>query len=414
MLVREFFRARNKPARSRRAGNFEETKFMAGIKKWRWSLLLALFGVIFQITAGLAYQINDQLSIGGVIAGIYQYQSIDDAPGFHSEGRAFLTCEPEISFTPTDSDQLFAKLGIGAGDGLMGNGRSPFVLAPYGGNVQDSYIDINDRRRDYLLTAWYHHTFTFTETHTLGLTIGIIDATDYMDENAFANDEFTQFMNQALINGPNAFLPSYDLGVAIEWGYGSFSVKGVGMALGTTDASGLPVDSTGEESGSEMPYNFYGMQFGYRVHSGLGEGNYRLIGAATSRDFFNAAGNQKERKIMALFSFDQQLGKILGAWLRFGWQDDDAAIVYNDIYSGGLNISGRLWNREGDNVGIGYAYVGGGNQGLNYTDVFEIYGRIAVTPIFAVTGDVQYMKDAMAKGDSPEGWIFGLRVTAEF
>ncbi|HKI49947.1 MAG TPA: carbohydrate porin, partial [Desulfobacteria bacterium] len=81
---------------------------------------------------------------------------------------------------------------------------------------------------------------------------------------------------------------------------------------------------------------------------------------------------------------------------------------------GGLNISGKLWRREGDNVGIGYAYVGGGNQGLNYTDVFEIYGRIAVTSIFAVTGDVQYMKDAMAEGDSPEGWIFGLRVTAEF
>ncbi|HKI48616.1 MAG TPA: porin, partial [Desulfobacteria bacterium] len=280
---------------------------MRGIKKLKWGLLVALFGVFFQISEGFAYRINDQLSIGGVVAGIYQYQSIDDAPGFHSEGRAVLTCEPEISFTPTDNDQLFAKLGIGAGNGLMGAGRSPFVLAPYGGNVQDSYMDINGRRRDYLLTAWYQHTFTFTETHTLGFTIGIIDATDYMDENAFANDEFTQFMNQALINGPNAFLPSYDMGVAIEWGIGSFSVKGVGMALGSTGAAGLPLGSTGEENQLETPYNFYGMQFGYRVSSGLGEGNYRLIGAATSRDFFNVAGNQKERKIMALFSFDQQL-----------------------------------------------------------------------------------------------------------
>ncbi|MCF8128719.1 MAG: carbohydrate porin [Deltaproteobacteria bacterium] len=387
---------------------------MCGIKKWEWRLLLVLFGIFFQTADGFAYQINDQLSIGGVIAGIYQYQRIEDAPGFHSEGRAALTCEPEISFTPTESDQLFAKVGIGAGNGLMGNGRSPFVLAPYGGNVQDSYMDINGRRRDYLLTAWYRHTFTFTESHTLALTVGIIDATDYMDENAFANDEFTQFMNQALINGPNAFLPSYDMGLAIEWGIGGFSVKGVGMALGSTDAAGLPSGGTGEDNQSETPYNFYGMQFGYRVNSKLGEGNFRFIGAATSRDFINVPGTQKERKIMALFSFDQQLGQILGAWLRFGWQDDDAAIVYNDIYSGGLNISGRLWHREGDNVGIGYAYVGGGNQGLNYTDVFEVYGRIAVTSIFAVTGDVQYMKDAMAKGESPEGWIFGLRVTAEF
>jgi len=397
----------------KRAGNFNETKFMQRLRKFQWGLLFSLLGIFYQATDGFAYQINDQLSIGGVVAGIYQYQSIDDAPGYHSEGRALMTCEPEVSYTPTNNDQLFAKLGIGVGDGLMAGGRSPFVLAPYGGNVQDSYKNINGRRRDYLLTAWYKHTFAFAETHTLGLTIGIIDATDYMDENAFANDEFTQFMNQAMINGPNAFLPSYDMGLAIEWGVGPFSVNVVGMAIGSTNASGLSLGGTGEERLLE-PYNFYGIQFGYRVNSVLGEGNYRLIGAGTSRDFYNVAGTQKEHKFLGLLSFDQQLGKILGAWLRVGSQRDEAAIVYNDIFSGGLNINGRLWNREGDNVGIGYAYVGGGNQGLDHTDVFEVYGRIALTPVFAVTGDVQYMKDAMEKGDSPEGWIFGLRVTAEF
>jgi hypothetical protein len=45
---------------------------------------------------------------------------------------------------------------------------------------------------------------------TLDATIGIIDATDYLDENACSNDEYTQFMNEALVNGPNAFLPSHD------------------------------------------------------------------------------------------------------------------------------------------------------------------------------------------------------------
>jgi len=366
--------------------------------------LLAILTVLFQNVNGLAYQINDQLSIGGVVAGIYQYQSINDAPGFDSQGQAALTCEPEISYTPTDSDELFAKFGIGLGDGLMGNGRSPFVLAPYGGNVADSYKDINDRSRDYLLTAWYKHTFTFGQRHTLGLTVGIIDATDYLDENAFANDEFSQFFNQALINGPNAFMPSYDMGAAFEWQLGGFSVKGAGMALGTN----------GEEGGYEMPYNFYGIQLGYHLDFGLGEGNYRMIGTATSDDFVNVAGTGKEQKISTLFSFDQQLGEIMGAWLRCGWQDDEAAIVYKHIYSGGGNIAGKLWGREGDNVGIGYARLGGGNQDVNHTDVFEVYARVAFNPILAMTGDVQYMKDDRSAGESPEGWIFGLRLTAEF
>ena len=278
------------------------------------------------------------------------------------------------------------------------------MIAPWGGNVQDDYKNINGRNRDYLLTAWCKHTFNFSEDHTLGLTGGIIDATDYMDENAFANDEYTQFMNGALVNGPSSFLPSYDIGAAIEWEMGAFSVKGVTMALG----------SNGEEGQLDEPYNFYGMQFGYAVDFGLGEGNYRLLFDTTSSDFSNVAATQKERKSAVLISFDQQLGEIFGAWIRFGLQDDEAAINYGAIYSGGLNINGNLWGRDADNIGIGYAHLRGGNLDVNHTDIFEVYGRFALNDIFAVTGDVQYMKDSMEVGDSPDGWIFGLRMTAEF
>jgi len=373
-------------------------------KKMELALLCAILGIVLQGSNGVAYEINDKLSIGGIIAGVGQYQSISDAPGFENEGRGALVFQPEISFTPIDSDEVFAKFGFGAGNGLMEEGRSPFMIAPWAADVQDDYKDINGRNRDYLLTAWYRHTFRFGGDHTLGLTGGIIDATDYMDENAFANDEFTQFMNAALVNGPNAFLPSYDIGAAIEWEIDGFSVRGVAMAMG----------SNGEEGQFDEPYNFYGMQFAYTVDFGLGEGNYRLIVDTTSSDFSNVAGTKKERLSCALISFDQQLGEILGGWIRFGWQDDETAVDCKSIYSGGLNISGNLWGRNGDNIGIGYAHLIGGNLEVDHTDVFEIYGRFDLNDIFAVTGDVQYMKDSMKVGDSPDGWIFGLRMTAEF
>ena len=378
---------------------------METIKKVGLGLLLAILGIFFQGSNGFAYEINEKLSIGGIIAGEWQYQSISDAPDFDSKGRGALVFQPEISFTPTDSDEVFAKFGFGAGNGLMEEGQSPFFLAPWAADVQDDYKDINARNRDYLLTAWYKHTFSFSEAHTLGLTGGIIDATDYLDENVFSNDEFTQFMNAGLVNGPNAFLPSYDIGGAIEWEISGFSLKGVAMAMGTN----------GEEGEFEEPYNFYGIQFGYHVDFGLGEGNYRLIVDTTSSDFSNVAGTEKERKSCTMISFDQQLGEILGAWLRFGWSlDDDAGLDCKDLYSGGLNIGGNLWGRENDNIGIGYAHLRGGNLDLDHTDVFEVYGRFALNDIFAITGDVQYMKDAMKVGDSPDGWIFGLRATAVF
>jgi len=152
------------------------------MKAWtglKLGCLLTILGIFVLVGNGFGYEINDKLSIGGIIAGIGQYQSISDAPGFENEGRGILLFEPEISFTPTDNDELFAKFGFGAGNGLNEEGQSPFVLAPWGGNVQDDYKDINGRNRDYLLTAWYKHTFRFNENHTLGITGGIIDATDY-------------------------------------------------------------------------------------------------------------------------------------------------------------------------------------------------------------------------------------------
>lgn len=371
------------------------------MKKFEINCLSVICGILLLTGSGLAYETNDKLSIGGIIAGEWQYQSIRDAPGFDSEGRCAVAFQPEIDFTPTESDELFAKFGFGAGNGLAG-GKSPFMLATWAADVQDDYKDINGRNRDYLLTAWYKHTFEFSEDHTLGLTGGIIDACDYMDENAFANDEFSQFMNEALVNGPNAFLPSYDIGGAIEWEIGGFSVKGVAMAMGTND-----------EEPAE-PYNFYGIQFGYNVDFGMGEGNYRLILDTTSDDFSNVAGTKMERMSAVLISFDQQLGDILGLWLRFGWQDDDPAILYKDIYTGGVNISGNLWGRDQDNIGIGFGHLRGGNLEIDKTDVFEVYGRFSLTDIFAITGDLQYMKDSYKVGESPSGWIFGLRATAEF
>ena len=375
------------------------------MKKLCLNCLPAVCGILFLTGSSLAYEINDKLSIGGVVAGIYQYQSLSDTPGYDSSGRGLLAIQPEVSFAPTENDELFAKFGFGAGNGLMEGGKSPFILAAWGGDTEEGVKDINGRGRDYLLTAWYKHTFKFSDEHTLGLTGGIIDATDYLDENAFANDEYTQFMNQALVNGPNAFAPSYDIGGAVEWEFGAFSVKGVVMALGSND----------EEGELEEPYNFYGLQFGYKVDFGLGEGNYRLIAHTTSSDFSNVSRTEKEGKTCALISFDQQLGEILGAWLRFGRQDDKAAIDCEDLYSGGLNISGNLWGRGQDNIGIGYAHLRGGNLDVNNTDVFEVYGRFALNDIFAITGDVQYMKDSYKNGgDDPSAWIFGLRATAEF
>jgi porin len=352
-------------------------------------------------SAALTYEINDKLSIRGVMAGVYQYQDIDpEFDDFESVGRGALPVQTEISFTPTGKDQIFAKFGFAAGNGL--NEKSPFLLAPWAADLEDDVKDINGRSRDYLLTAWYKHTFQFAEDVTLAVTGGIIDATDYLDDNAYSNNEYTQFMNEALVNGPNAFLPSYDIGGAFEWHMDDFSFKGVVMGVGANDDGNS--------------YDYYGIQFGYHLKSSLGEGNYRILFDTTSRDFFDSTGSNKEAHSCMIFSFDQGLGEILGAWLRFGWGSTDARIIYKDVYSGGLNISGKLWGREKDNIGFGYGYLGGGNTGVDKTQVVEGYVRFGLNEYVALTLDVQYMEDKYVpdEGTNVDGWIIGTRMTVEF
>lgn len=157
--------------------------------------LLLLNGMAF------GYDITDKFSIGGVLAGAWQYLEVDeDIEGVDDGPKAAVPFQPEMSFRPYENSELFAKFGFAAGNGL--NTKSPFALTIWAADLEDDVKDINGRNRDYLLTAWGKYSFEFSESHSLRLSGGIIDSTDYVDENAFANDEYNQFLNEAFVNAP--------------------------------------------------------------------------------------------------------------------------------------------------------------------------------------------------------------------
>lgn len=349
-------------------------------------------------TTAHAIEINDKLSLGGVLAMAVQCQALSDAPGFSNTCETSVPFQPEFSFRPTNADEVFFKLGFAAGEGI--NGHSPFVIAPWAADMEGDVKNINGRNRDTLLTAWYRHTFRLAGDHRLGASFGIIDATAYLDENAYANDEYTQFMNPALTNGPNVLLPSYDPGAAVEWDDGPWSLRAVVMDVGQID------------NGNN--FSFYGVQAGYSINNSLGVGNYRLVVAGASEDFLDPTGSQLESRAGALLSLDQAFGPAVGGWLRLGWQTDDAAVNYHAIYSGGLDFKGSAWGRPADNIGIGYAYLHGGNLAIDTSHVAEAYYRWQPGEVLGLTADVQYQQDDYKTGGGPSGWMLGLRAVAEF
>ena len=148
-------------------------------------LWISVLVLVFHGTNALAIDVTDKLSIEGVLAGAFQYQDLRDEPDFTNTGRGAVSFQPEISFKPSQKNELFAKLGFARGNAL--NDVLPFVIRPWAAALEDDVKNINGTSRDYLLTAWYKHTFEFGQKHSLGLTGGLIDATDYLDNNAYSN-----------------------------------------------------------------------------------------------------------------------------------------------------------------------------------------------------------------------------------
>jgi hypothetical protein len=363
----------------------------------RITLMTAIMLVGLQ-SAVLAYDLSETLSIGGVLALGYQYQILGPVDGADDQGGVAVPFQPELSFRPTGTDAFFVKFGFAADNGL--NDKTPFSMSPWAADLEDDVKHINGRQRDYLLTAWYKHVFKLGAEHTLSVSGGLIDATDYLDENAFSNDEYTQFMNAALVNGPNVFLPSYDIGGAIELDLERFALKAVVMNIGENDDG--------------KNFIFFGLQLAYTMHTTFGDGTYRLVGTGGTRAFREPGGTGMEPRVGILLSCDQALGDIIGAFLRLGWQTDDAAVSFKTIYSGGLNLSGKLWRRPQDNIGMGYAYLAGGNTGIRHAHVFEAYVRFVLNTYIALSVDLQYMDEPLDSGVGPRGWIPGFRLTAEF
>ena len=372
-----------------------------------------------------AVEIHDDLSVGADLALAAQCQQIRGVEDPDDICRGGMTFLPELSFRPTQQDQIYLQFDFALGSAL--NTESPFMLAPWAATLENQVLDINGTGRNYLLAAWYAHRFPLGEEQTLEITGGILDTSVYQDNNAYADDELLQFMNAAFVNSYSAYLPTYSGGGALVWEVQDWTLSAIAMDAGKNQAG--------------RQFNYFAAGAAYHLQTALGEGNYRLLVYATSPDFPDGA--DLEQQAGGVLSFDQEFSPVLGAFLRLGWARDTPGVEYVGRYTGGLNLKGRAWGREDDNIGLALGYLEGpgwdpdlatGDQpagqatlgalglaassspGLNLenTQVFEAYYRFVINDDLALSADVQYMRDHYLEGEDVEGWIFGLRGVASF
>ncbi|MDX1487795.1 MAG: hypothetical protein R3268_06315, partial [Acidiferrobacterales bacterium] len=68
------------------------------------SLILPAIAAIAIPFVAFAYDINEKLSIDGLVSAAYQYQDLSDADAAENAGRGAVVFQPQISFTPTKDD----------------------------------------------------------------------------------------------------------------------------------------------------------------------------------------------------------------------------------------------------------------------------------------------------------------------
>jgi Carboxypeptidase regulatory-like domain len=226
----------------------------------------------------------------------------------------------------------------------------------------------------------------------LALTAGRLDLTNYFDANAFANDESSQFISDALVNNQMLGLAVNGVGVATE-----FDAKnGFRLKFGFQQSSPEPT-SLGDSlfTLSEVGYTF--------TPFALPEGTYRA--------WFRTDNSEPDvlRKGFGL-SFDQKISPAVGLFARYGQSETD--LGDDRFYSTGVSFQhGLIFNPE-DTWGVGYA-----NMNLETGErehLVEGYYNLLLTEKLRLSFHLTGVVDT-PEGGEKFGYIFpGIRFQAAF
>jgi high affinity Mn2+ porin len=210
------------------------------------------------------------------------------------------------------------------------------------------------------------------------LTIGKFSVWDIFDDNRYAHDARTQFMNWALV-GAGAFDYAADArgfteGVALEWEDGSWAVR-AGAFRVARRVNGLFLDTSLTRAWQAL----VSLERFWRI--GEREGALRLIyGASRTRQsswrrlfqngfetFEQNPGGYSLKHNLAL-SFDQQITEDFGVFARLSWNDGRTQNwMYTEMdraVSAGAALTGARWGRGQDTLGLGtnIGWISGGRR----------------------------------------------------
>ena len=350
------------------------------------------------------------LSIGFRAIGYYQgannvtigRQDIRDnsGPGY--------TLDLEFTWNPIATGAFYLRLHNGYGKGADRH-LGELLLA----NL-NTIADDNDEYGDgvQIIEAYYTQRFL---SNRLYVTIGKTDSETFIDLNAFANDENTQFVGKPFVNNPlldirNNYIPTLAIGGSILKELELVVLaqtmnRPIGIAFEEKDVGQNLFDDPGFSAQVTYSPKLRGLQ-----------GNYRLLGGWDSCRFKYPDGQQDRGTTWGVsLSFDQKIHEKVGLFARGGY-GRKSTFGLGWFWSGGAQITGVFPSRCRDVLGLGVAglvyaqEILGKNRGMETH--MEAYYRIALCDYFAITPDIQCVISPW--GRSGNGTIVAGMLRAEF
>jgi high affinity Mn2+ porin len=296
----------------------------------------------------------------------------------------------------------------------------------------------------------------------LTITLGRLTPTDMFDNNAYAQDPHSQFMNWAMITNLSWDFPAdsvgYTTGLVVElnqprwaWRYGFFQVPNTQNGFTAEDqvltfphgggdgpffrAWGM-VTEFERRYASTRPGTIRFLSFVNRANSiGYREAIPLLKANGPGADLSSARAYR--RKYGFGLNWEQGITDDVGIFSRLGWNNGQVeGWMYNDsnwTASLGTSVKGTPWRRTSDAIGVAFVASGAsrsnqefleaggtdildGDGALTYGSekVMEAYYNFAVWKSIHVTLDYEFVDNPSFNRDRGPVSVFGIRFHGQF
>lgn len=308
-------------------------------------------------------------------------------------------------------------------------------------------ISLDDQRQD--VEAGSNQLAGSYSPNNLTLTIGKFSVVDIFDNNTYAHDARSDFLNWSIIDSGTfdyaADSWGFTNGIAAEWNQNDWTLRGGAFqmsAVPNQKVTGFHFHQHSFVTELEHRHQWAGHPGKIKILAFVNRGDmggYRdalQLAQATNATPETALVRRNSSNPGLTLNFEQELAEDLGVFARTGINSGKKeAYEFTDInrsVSGGLSLQGKRWGRPDDKLGLAgainalssdakaYFSAGGigiliGDGRLNYgtEKIIEAYYSAALSKHLKLTLDYQHVNNPAYNRDRGPFSIYAVRLHAE-